>query len=85
MCWLLAHNSADYLPANSTPSPTRHFWTLSVEEQFYIALPLVLLVASVLARALRLGHRRVVDVTSPYCTAETCSPVIDHVLPVKTR
>lgn len=58
--WLLAHNSVDYLAANNNPSPTLHFWTLSVEEQFYIALPLVLLVASVLARALRVGHRRVV-------------------------
>ena len=50
----------DYLAADNTPSPTQHFWTLSAEEQFYIALPLLLLAAIVLARVLRLGHRRVI-------------------------
>ena len=58
--WLLAHDSVDYLAANNTPSPTQHFWTLSVEEQFYIALPLLLLAAIVLARVMHRGHRRVI-------------------------
>ena len=58
--WLLAHDSVDYLAANNSPSPTQHFWTLSAEEQFYVALPLLLLLAIVLARVLRLGHRRVI-------------------------
>jgi peptidoglycan/LPS O-acetylase OafA/YrhL len=58
--WLLAHNAVDYLAANNTPSPTQHFWTLSAEEQFYIALPLLLLAATVLARLLHRGHRRVI-------------------------
>jgi peptidoglycan/LPS O-acetylase OafA/YrhL len=58
--WLLARNSVDYLAANNTPSPTQHFWTLSAEEQFYVALPLLLLAAIVVARVLRLGHRRVI-------------------------
>lgn len=58
--WLLARNSVDYLAGNNTPSPTQHFWTLSAEEQFYVALPLLLLAAIVLSRALRLGHRRVI-------------------------
>ena len=58
--WLLAHDSVDYLAANNSPSPTQHFWTLSAEEQFYIALPLFLLAAIVLARVLHRGHRRVI-------------------------
>ena len=58
--WLLAHDSVDYLAANNSPSPVQHFWTLSAEEQFYIALPLLLLAAILLARVLRLGHRRVI-------------------------
>jgi peptidoglycan/LPS O-acetylase OafA/YrhL len=58
--WLLAHDSVDYLAANNSPSPTQHFWTLSAEEQFYIVLPLLLLLAIVLARVLRVGHRRVI-------------------------
>lgn len=58
--WLLAHDSVDYLAANNSPSPTQHFWTLSVEEQFYIVLPLLMLVGIGLARMLRVGHRRVI-------------------------
>jgi peptidoglycan/LPS O-acetylase OafA/YrhL len=58
--WLLAHDSVDYLAANNSPSPTQHFWTLSAEEQFYIALPLFLLAATILARVLHRGHRRVI-------------------------
>lgn len=42
--WFLAFSSVDYLAADNTESPVQHFWTLSAEEQFYIALPLVLLV-----------------------------------------
>ena len=41
--WLLAKNSVDYLALENASSPVQHFWTLSVEEQFYIALPLILL------------------------------------------
>jgi len=58
--WLLARDSVDYLAANNTASPTQHFWTLSVEEQFYIALPLLLLLAIGLARLFRVGHRPVI-------------------------
>jgi peptidoglycan/LPS O-acetylase OafA/YrhL len=48
--WLLAANSVDYLALENAASPTQHFWTLSVEEQFYIALPLVLLGVALFAR-----------------------------------
>jgi len=41
--WVLAGSSVDYLHATELPSPLQHFWSLSVEEQFYIALPLVIL------------------------------------------
>jgi peptidoglycan/LPS O-acetylase OafA/YrhL len=41
--WLLAASSVDYLAADNSPSPTQHFWSLSVEEQFYFALPLLML------------------------------------------
>ena len=58
--WLLAGDSVDYLAANNTLSPTQHFWTLSVEEQFYVALPLLLLASILLARVLRAGRRRVI-------------------------
>lgn len=47
--WLLAANSVDYLALENAASPTQHFWTLSVEEQFYIALPLLLMTVVLLA------------------------------------
>jgi peptidoglycan/LPS O-acetylase OafA/YrhL len=58
--WLLAHNIVDYLADGNTPSPTQHFWTLSAEEQFYVALPLLLLAVIALNRVLRLGCRRMI-------------------------
>ncbi|MFE4469937.1 acyltransferase family protein [Leifsonia sp. NPDC056824] len=48
--WLLAANSVDYLAANNQASPVQHFWTLSVEEQFYLVMPLLLILAMVLLR-----------------------------------
>lgn len=46
--WTLASTSVDYLAAGSHASPVQHFWSLSVEEQFYALWPLLLLAASVL-------------------------------------
>src|SRR6218665_4172177 len=40
--WIFAANT-DYLNAEVAASPIQHFWTLSVEEQFYIVWPLLLL------------------------------------------
>lgn len=39
--------------ANQSPSLFQHFWSLSLEEQFYIALPLVILLITVLGRFTR--------------------------------
>ncbi len=48
--WVLAHNSVDYLAADNTPSPVQHYWSLSVEEQFYLVWPLLILIVAVLLR-----------------------------------
>lgn len=45
-----ANNAFDYFRANDLPSPVLHFWSLSIEEQFYIALPIVLSAATPLLR-----------------------------------
>lgn len=39
----LAHKSVDYLAASTPPTAVQHFWSLSLEEQFYLMWPLVLL------------------------------------------
>lgn len=37
---------ADYFNATLPPSPMQHYWSLSVEEQFYFVWPLILVVSS---------------------------------------
>lgn len=48
--WELAASSVDYLGSENQASPFQHFWSLSVEEQFYIALPLLLVLLALLLR-----------------------------------
>lgn len=47
--WVFAAGT-DYLNAEVAASPLQHFWTLAVEEQFYIVWPLVLVAALALDR-----------------------------------
>ncbi|MER6418570.1 acyltransferase family protein [Streptomyces sp. NPDC001137] len=54
----LAAAGTDYLAQNSPPSPFQHFWSLAVEEQFYLVWPLLLPLAWRFAR----GRRRLVAV-----------------------
>lgn len=43
----------DYMTADGAPSPVLHYWSLAVEEQFYLVLPLLLLAAAAVARRAR--------------------------------
>lgn len=43
----------DYMSANAAPSPVLHYWSLAVEEQFYLIFPLVLVLAAIVARRAR--------------------------------
>ncbi|UOQ57720.1 acyltransferase [Leucobacter allii] len=59
--WFLSANSVDYLGADSAPSIVQHYWSLSVEEQFYIVWPILIVLAVWAAgRSRRIDRRRAV-------------------------
>lgn len=48
--WALAGSATDYLAAENAPSPVQHYWSLSVEEQFYVLWPVLIAVLGLVGR-----------------------------------
>lgn len=48
--WVLIKKVTNYLTDDGTKSPFQHFWSLSVEEQYYIFWPILLFAALLLVR-----------------------------------
>ncbi|GAA1865718.1 acyltransferase family protein [Brevibacterium marinum] len=51
--WDFANSSVDYLAADNAPSPVQHFWSLSVEEQFYFVWPVIIGLAFLLGAKIK--------------------------------
>ncbi|UOE19032.1 acyltransferase [Thermobifida halotolerans] len=48
--WHLARNAVDYLARDDATSPLQHFWSLAIQGQSYLVLPVLVTVAALVAR-----------------------------------
>ena len=53
--WHFISSSSDYFAANIESNPVLHFWSLSIEEQYYFGWPLMLLALTTFARRRQRG------------------------------
>ena len=58
--WMLAGDSVNYLAKEEAPLPTQHYWSLSVEEQFYLVWPIVVFLIWRLAKSKALTAAKIV-------------------------
>jgi peptidoglycan/LPS O-acetylase OafA/YrhL len=60
--WQLAADSVDYYAAHNTASVVQHMWSLSIQGQFYLLFPLVIVLVALIARRVGTDVRRAVTI-----------------------
>ena len=60
--WVLTTQAVDYLAQDNAPTAVQHYWSLSVEEQFYIFVPIILTLVWWLSRGSSSQRKRFIAV-----------------------
>lgn len=76
--WSLAAQAVDYMALSNVASPVQHYWSLSVEEQFYVLWPLLIMAGALIAARARWARTSTIAVIIGALTA--CSLVYSVVL-----
>lgn len=70
--WRFLFAGTSYADLFSAPSPLQHYWSLAIEEQFYVVFPLVVLVT------MRIGGRRLLAATCTVVAAVSVVLMVAH-------
>ena len=57
--WYMAFVGVDYFSLGATPSPLQHFWSLAVEEQFYLIWPTLIILLAFFAKKTQKNNLKV--------------------------